>query len=463
MTPIVSPAKQFIFKSYSFDRVSGEVLLRYGIDDEEFVERLVFPIPATGIPEGIDGALDRALLALHLIAGVSYYKAKLPPEIVVESVNLSAEQAASWNKLYTLGLGEFFFRNDLDFRGYVKFPGGDISPPFMGESEGALDSAPLNPPINGGRLSAGALVPIGGGKDSLVAIEMLKSANIPFDLFMFGNHSRIREVAAEVGGKLFSVSRVIDPKLIELNKAGAWNGHVPITAYVGIAASIVAMLNGRRDVVFANERSANSGNTEMNGIVINHQYSKSLEAERDIQAYLDVFVSKNVRVFSLLRPLSELDIARRFAANGKYFGVFSSCNTNYKQGGVPTVTRWCGKCPKCAFVFVMLGAFIPRRKMVEMFGEDLLVREDLLPMYKDLTGYGAMKPFECVGEFEEVIAAFALIHGRGEYEDSPIMKWFEAEAMSTRKDIDSLIDRALTLSREHAMPAEYAQLVYASR
>lgn len=448
MRAIISPAKQFIFKSYSFDRESGEVLLKYGIDDDEFVERLVFPVPATGIPEGIDSALDRALLTLHLIAGVSYYKAKLPPEIVVESGRLSAEQAASWNKLYTLGLGEFFFRNDLDFRGYVKFPVSDDTASLMGE-----------PAVIG----EGAIVPIGGGKDSLVAIEMLKSANIPFDLFMFGNHARIREVAAEVGGKLFSVTRTIDPKLIELNKAGAWNGHVPITAYVGIAASIVAMLHGRRDVIFANERSANSGNTEVDGIIINHQYSKSLEAERDIQAYLEAFVSKDFRVFSLLRPLSELDIARRFAANGKYFNVFSSCNTNYKQGGAPTVTRWCGKCPKCAFVFAMLGAFIPRRKMVEMFAEDVLMRVDLLPMYKDLTGYGTMKPFECVGEFEEVIAAFALIHGRGEYDDSPIMKWFEADIMSSRKDIDALIDHALTLSTEHSMPEEYAQFVYASR
>ncbi len=454
MQKIISPAKQFIFTSYSFDRVSGEVLLKYGIDDEEFVERLVFPIPTTGIPEGIDGTLDRALLTLHLIAGVSYYKAKLPPEIVVESGKLSVEQAASWNKLYMLGLGEFFFRNDLDFREYVKFPITDERSFAIAQDDGNEKKS--------SKLS-GAIVPIGGGKDSLVAIEILKSANIPFDLFMFGNHSRIREVAAEVGGKLFSVSRTIDPKLIELNKAGAWNGHVPITAYVGVAASIAAMLNGRRDVIFANERSANSGNTEVDGVVINHQYSKSIEAERDLQNYLSAFVPQDVRVFSLLRPLSELDIARRFAANGKYFGVFSSCNTNFKQGGVPTVTRWCGKCPKCAFVFVMLGAFIPRRKMVEMFSEDLLLRSDLLAMYKDLTGYGVMKPFECVGEFEEVIAAFALIHGRGEYEDSPIMKWFEAEVMSSRKDIDALIDRALTLSKEHSMPEEYAQLVYASR
>lgn len=161
--------------------------------------------------------------------------------------------------------------------------------------------------------------------------------------------------------------------------------------------------------------------------------------------------------------MSELDIARRFAANGKYFNVFSSCNKNFKQGGAPSVTRWCGKCPKCAFVFVILGAFIPRRRMAEMFGEDLLMKTELLDMYKDLTGYGAMKPFECVGEFEEVIAALALIEGRGEYDDSPIMQWFSGEVSSKRNDFDALIDRALTMSQEHMMPEEYSNLVYASR
>ena len=450
MNPIVTDAKRFIFKSYSFDRASGEVLLTYAIDEQEFVERLVFPIPSTGIPVGIDDALDRALFALHLVAGVSYYKAKLPPTIVVESGKLSAEQSAFWTKLYTLGLGEFFYRNGLDFRNYLQFPVSDsVSAP------GAQLHASAD--------FSGALLPIGGGKDSLVAIEMLRAAGIDFDLVMFGNHARIREVAAEVGKPLLQIQRTIDPRLMELNAAGAWNGHVPITAYVGIASMIVALLYGKRDVIFANERSANTGNAEFEGIMINHQYSKSIEAERDVQNYLSTSVTQDVRVFSLLRPMSELDIARRFAANGKYFGVFSSCNKNFKQGGVPSVTRWCGKCPKCAFVFIMLGAFIPRRKMVEMFGEDLLVKPELLTMYKDLTGYGTMKPFECVGEFEEVIAALALVEGRGEYDDSPVLQWFTAEVLLKRGDVDALIHRALTLSPDHAMPKEYADIAYASR
>lgn len=451
MNPIVTTAKQFIFKSYSFDAATGDVALTYFIDDEEFVERLKFPLRPTPY-ELSPETLDRALFALHLVAGASYYKAKLPPEIIIESGSLNADQAKFWNDLYTLGLGEFFFRNNLDFRGYINFPVLEQSP---SSTTTPYELRPTN--------CQGAIIPIGGGKDSLVAIELLRSAGIDFDLLMFGNHSRIREVAAEVGKPLLQVTRIIDPKLVELNAAGAWNGHVPITAYVAIASTITAMLHGKRDVVFANERSANTGNAEVDGIMINHQYSKSLDAERALQNYLSAFISNDVRCFSVLRPMSELDIARRFAANGKYFNVFSSCNKNFKQGGVPSVTRWCGKCPKCSFVFVMLGAFIPRRRMVEMFGEDLLMRTDLLEMYKDLTGYGALKPWECVGEFEEVIAAFALIDGRGEYDDSPIMQWFVADVMSQRKDIDSLIDASLKMSSEHAMPKEYETIVYASR
>ena len=444
MNPIQSPAITFTFRSYSFDRTTGDAQFVYAIDEQEFVERVKFPLPAV-LPEGIDVALDRALFALHLIGGVSYYKAKLPPKIVVASGKLTKDEAVFWDKLYTMGLGEFFFKNDLDFCDYIHFPA-EIEARVVGETAGE-----------------GALLPIGGGKDSLVAIEMLREGGKAFDLVMLGKHARIREVAAEVGKSLMVIERELDAKLFELNKQGAWNGHVPITAYVSLASAIVAILHGKRDVVFANERSANIPNVVVDGVSINHQYSKSIEVERELQAYIHASVSRNVNVFSLLRPFSELDIARRFAANGKYFMIFSSCNRNYSQSGAPTVTRWCGKCPKCAFVFIILAAFIPRRKMVEIFGEDLLLKSELLPLYQDLLGCGVMKPFECVADADEVIAAFALVEGRGEYDDSPIMQWFVENVLANRKDLDALIKQELTPSDEHAMPEEYSAIAYASR
>lgn len=419
----------------------------YAIDDQEFTERVVFPLPSTGVPEGIDVALDRALFALHLAGGASYYKTKLPPEIVVESGVLSKDEAAFWDKLYTLGLGEFFYRNDLDFRGYIRFPHQDVER------------------IVGSYTGNGGVLPLGGGKDSLVAVHMLLSAGMDFDMVMFGKHLRIREVAKTIGKPLFVIDRQIDPLLFEWkDKPGVWNGHVPITAYVSLAGAFAAMLFGRRDVILANERSANVGNVMVDGVSINHQYSKSLECERDLQAYIEQSITPGIRYFSLLRPFSELDLSRRFAATGvKYFGVFSSCNRNFTLSSAPIITRWCGKCPKCAFVFVMLASFITRRKMVEMFGEDLLMKESLIPLYRELLGIDGIKPFECVGEVEEVIVAFALIDGRGEYDDSPIMQVVRSEVLNKRKDLDKLIGDALTPVSEHAMPEEYANIVYAAR
>lgn len=445
MKPIISPAQQFIFKSYSFNRETGEAEFVYAIDDLELRDRMVFPLPPSGVPDSLDIALDRALFALHLAAGVSYYKANLPKEIAIKSGTLTRDEAAFWEKLYTLGLGEFFYTNDLDFRGYIHFPFADgerATGPAQGE---------------------GALVMLGGGKDSLVSIELLRAAGLSIELAWLGKNVRIREVADAVGLPTMVIDRQIDPQIVELNQQGAWNGHIPITAIVSFAEVVLAVLHGKRDVVLSNERSANVGNVVVAGIEINHQYSKSLEAERDLQSYVKQSISPDVRVFSLLRPLSELDIARRFAAAGKYFTVYSSCNANFKKFSAPIMTRWCGKCPKCAFVFIITAAFLPRRRMIEMFGEDLLMNEELLRTYQDLLGCGNMKPFECVGEVEEVIAAFGLIHGRGEYDDSPIVSWVEKEVLSGRKDLDELIKQALTPSQEHAMPEEYANIVYASR
>ncbi|MBI1908165.1 endonuclease domain-containing protein [Candidatus Uhrbacteria bacterium] len=438
MEKIASPYRTFRFVSYDFDRATGVASLVYAIDDAfTFTERVTFPLPAQIAAS--DEALDRALFALHLAAGVSYYKAYLPPEIVVESGTLSEDEAAYWEKLYTRGLGEFFYRNNLDFREYVHFPRGEASASQFHDREVMkLD---------------GAIVPLGGGKDSLVVVEMLRNAGIDFTLAALRGHDRIQKVADAIGQPLVVIDRAIDPLLFVLNAKGAWNGHVPVTTYVALAMVVYALLHGKRDVMFANERSANVGNVVVNGVAINHQYSKSLEAERDLAAYLASSVTPDVRVFSLLRPLSELAITKRFVENGKYFDAFSSCNKNYKIVGAQQ--GWCGTCPKCAFVFAMLAAFMPKQQVVGIFGKNLYADAALLPMYKELLAVEGIKPFECVGEPDEVKAAFVLAQARGDFAGDAVMEWFAAAGDS---NVD--IDAVLAPSRDHAIPDDYATLVY---
>lgn len=447
MQPISSSYQQFIFKSYSFDAKNGEASLVYALDGVEFVERVRFPVsdyPADAT------LLDRALFALHLIGGISYFKAGLPKEIVVESGSLNEEQAKFWNKLYTLGLGEFFYRNDLDFRDYIHFP-------FVTNPSSQFVT-PVTPTVID---SAGALLPIGGGKDSLVAVEMLRRAGIEFDLLELGSHERIEEVISAVGANAWRISRQIDTKLFDLNKKGAYNGHVPISAYIAIASVVTAILHGKRDIVLANERSANVGNVVVDGVQINHQYSKSLEFERDLQHYLHDQFGESVRYFSLSRPFSELAITKMFVERGKYFEVFSSCNKNFKQSGEAPAARWCGECAKCAFVFAMFAAWLPKNELEKIFGAIFFDREDLVETYRDLLGCGVMKPFDCVGEPDEMMAALELARQRGELDGTVVMRWFIQEILPSQSDLDMKIERVLQPASDHALPEDYKKIVYA--
>jgi hypothetical protein len=64
---------------------------------------------------------------------------------------------------------------------------------------------------------------------------------------------------------------------------------------------LVAYLYDYKYLVLSNELSANSGNTLWNGFEINHQYSKSLEFEKDFKNYVEENISDDLKYFSLLR------------------------------------------------------------------------------------------------------------------------------------------------------------------
>lgn len=443
MNPIVSPYKQFRFVSHAFDRATGVATLVYAFDDViTFTEKVTFPLPAQIVAD--EATLARALFALHLVAGTSYYKAGLPPEIVIECGELTKTQADFWSKLYTLGLGEFFYRNTLAFQGYIHFPASAESLPVLTSTK-----------------TSGVLLPLGGGKDSLVSVELLRAARKPFELFALGAHDLLTRVAAAVGAPIAVVERALDPQLFALNAKGAYNGHVPISAYFAFTSLFYALLHGKRDVVLSNEQSANVGNVTVDGVVINHQYSKSLAFEQDVQAYIASSITNDVHYFSVLRPLSELAITKRFVENGKYFDVFSSCNKNFKITS-HTERPWCGTCAKCAFVFSLLAAFMTKDKVTAVFGKNLYDDAALLGMYKELLGIEGMKPFDCVGEPDEVVAAFILAQRRGDFAGSAVMEWFAREVLPTKDDADGIVARALAPSMAHAMPPEYAALMYAT-
>jgi len=474
----------FIFDAYSFNPEEGIIELHYSLDgDLHFTETLI--LPQGYKQQALSTELDSAFRALHLIAGISYYKTCCPKQIAVKTGTLTQEQSAFWDTVYEKGLGEFFYKNRIDFRGLINFPGVEqtanskqqtgpasqspISNPSPSRSGGTsprsydqqtLSLNILNATAKPGNPQPRILVPIGGGKDSTVTIELLKKAGYDVTLFRIGHHPLIEQTAAVAGRPLLTVERRLDPLLFRLNANGALNGHVPITAYLSLLSVVIAKLYGFSAVVMSNERSANEGNVSYLGEKINHQWSKSLESERLIQTYLKK-IGISVQYFSLLRPFSELAIAKMFSGFPQYFPCTTSCNTNWKIANrqSPISSRWCGGCPKCAFVFVMFAAFLPLKTLQEIFGQNLFDTEALQPLYRQLLGLEGFKPFECVGTPEETKAAFLLAHERGELDQTKAMQLFLLEVLPTMKDSKKLIEDALTPSPDHSIPNHFLPCV----
>lgn len=390
----------FVFKQYEFDRAAKQLTLRYGFDDAiEFVDTYHFGFEFAA---DIDlEALDRACFGLFMMAGISYYKAFLPPTIVIQQGSLTAEQAEFFGTTYRSGLGELYVRNQLIPPHQIVFPADRASAPDVQPVEGL----------------AGVLLPLGGGKDSLVSAELLRAANIPFSTWTVNHSQLLQPLIHQVGSPHLPVERWFDPQLFALNDAGAYNGHVPVSAIFAFAAVVTALLAGKQDIVLSNEASAGEMNLDYHGLEVNHQYSKTLAFERDFQHYVASGITPSVRYFSFLRPLSELYIAELFCTRWfeKYHDTFMSCNRSFRHYDHPRL-EWCGECPKCAFVFLVFAPFVPKAKLIDLFGgRNLFESPKLETTYRELLGIQGHKPFDCVGEVRECRQAVQMALATGEY------------------------------------------------
>jgi hypothetical protein len=380
--------------------------------------------------------VQRALRLLHLVAGVSYYKAAVPPNIEVDGEPLDAEAAALLTSIFENGLGEFAFRNGLSLRGKTHFPA-------------QAGQAPPAPAVG---LEPRALVAIGGGKDSLVSIEALRALGVPQTVAWVGGSPLIKACAERTGLPTLNLQRALSPLLFDYNKRGALNGHIPVTAVNSALLVLAALLHGHGHVVFSNERSASYGSLIPGTGEVNHQWSKGWEFERAFAAYVRRSVAADLHYYSLLRPYSELAIARQFARLDHYDRHFSSCNRNFHLLGERPAQRWCGVCPKCHFVFLALAPFMPKPRLMGIFGRNLLDEAEQAAGFDALLEYRDHKPFECVGEGRESRAAFDALADSPAWREDALVKRYAAEIRPQLPAAERGLAPLLVASDEHGIP-----------
>jgi hypothetical protein len=433
-------AQSFRFLSRELD-AHGHVTLRYALDEETFfVEELDLPVEEC-LGEADIRRSQGLLSLLHWVAGVSYFKVALPPRVSCETGTPTPAVAALLEALYSEGLAELAYTNNLPALPRPRFP--STPAPTVAAHNGDGAGA-------GGRLRR-VLVPVGGGKDSAVALEIVRRSGLELALFSVGDAPPIARTVAAAGLPRLLARRRLDPGLAALNAAGALNGHIPITAIVSCMALLTAALNGFDAVAMANERSASVGNVSWDGVDVNHQFSKGLRAERLLDAAV-AEIAGGPRLFSVLRPASELAIARAFARMGRYHEAFTSCNAIFRLDPALRAASWCCDCPKCRFVFLALAPFSEPEHLRAVFGRDLLAEDAQFEGFALLTATGGHKPFECVGEEQESLAAIRLLAADARWREHSVVRRLVAEVLPSFAQQAGDPGEVLALSDEHAVP-----------
>lgn len=372
----------FIYDSYEIEELENTTKITYNF----IVPSLTQYKPTLEVKKfKIDSFTKNLIFHIGLVELVSYWKATCSKNVIIKAGYINKEQIEFFKKLYFYGLGELFYTNG-------------ITPNYDDFINIKCDLKEQNIEIPN-YVGNGNLIPIGGGKDSNVTLEIMKS-DFEDNLCFIINPKQVTLSCAQTAGysneKIVTVKRTIDKNLIELNKQGFINGHTPFSALVAFLSYFNAYITGKKYILLSNESSADESNVD--GTKINHQYSKTYEFECDFNEYTKKYFKIDIKYFSLLRPLSEYQIAMLFSNYEKYHEIFKSCNVGSKK----EPWHWCCSCPKCLFVYIILSPFLYKEKLIRIFGEDLFEKEDLLDIFIELTGYGKTKPFECVGTYEEV-------------------------------------------------------------
>lgn len=389
----------FIYENYEIieTKENYEIIFHFNIPNlTTFEPKLI--IEKNNIKNTNKSFIEYLVFNIGLVELISYIKCTCSKNIKINCGYLDEYQISWFKKLYYNGLGEFLYRNNINIKEEELF---NITT--------TQEKKEFNIKYNG----QGNLIPVGGGKDSNVTLELLKEEDNT--CFIINPKGANIECANISRYKTIKIKRILDKKIIDLNNQGFLNGHTPFSAIVAFTSYLCAYLLNKKYIILSNEDSANQ--STVLGTNINHQYSKTYEFENDFNEYTKKYFNIDIKYFSLLRPLTEFQIGMIFSKIEKYHNTFKSCNIGSKGD----TWNWCCNCPKCLFVYIILSPFLYKEKLINIFGNDLYEKKELLETFEELLGYKETKPWECVGTFEEVRYAVSLLIKKLENQKLPYL------------------------------------------
>ncbi|MBA3465727.1 MAG: hypothetical protein H0T46_37695 [Deltaproteobacteria bacterium] len=354
-----------------------------------------------------DELLER--LAVHVALFQLNAVASLRPDAIAlgpYARHLTSELVTLWETVFARVWAQWRWEHQLP----------EYMPVFVDRTHGITAPPPARVPEGPIELLAFS----GGGKDSLVAAKLLERAGLPFATLgyshsIYGNpvhqHALLDRLGAATARtraeRQWVIDDILDAPVAQLRPSfGVRSIHAAETPASVFAALPLALARGYRGLVVGHEASANTGNLvwEATGEEVNHQWGKGWEAEQLLDRYVREHLLENVRYFSVLQPVHDEVIFELLSRDAALAPLTHSCNLR---------KPWCGRCAKCAYVWLQMAAHLPPPILEATFGANLGEHPDNERWFRELLGLAEHTPFECVGGVPEARLALALAGARG--------------------------------------------------
>jgi hypothetical protein len=172
-----------------------------------------------------------------------------------------------------------------------------------------------------------------------------------------------------------------------------------------------------------------------------------------------------VDYFSVLRPFSELWIARRLATLPEALAQFRSCNRNFVQAEANAPSRpWCGACAKCAFTALITAPFLTRARSIALFGADVLDSPESVSHLAATAGLHDERPWDCVGARGETAAALQQLAASPEWAGARAVRELAPRVIAAygADRLAQVWAEAFHGEGEHFLPTELGGLLHAT-
>lgn len=394
-----------------YHRAKNQLSMSFGVDDLAFFTTYWYQDVDLLALERQFGVDFMEKLYFHMVAFEANKLTSLQPEAIdpgpYQKFHTPAFETL-WSTIQYQVWAQWRYENQLP-----EYRGPRFSPPPAEVQAPAAVSLPED--------NDQALLFCGGGKDSLVAMDLLASADIPYSTLAYSSSiygraevqhrlldGLVDTVTPQSRHRMWVYEDFIDSPVVAL--AAKEQGITTLTAAEtpsSLFAALPLVLQHRyRHIGLGHERSADEPNLiwDQTGEAVNHQWGKSYAAEKLLNEYINVHFVTNTHYFSPLKPIYDVVIFHLLGQSLAGVPRTHSCNLE---------KPWCKKCAKCAYVWLNYQAYLPTDLVDAMFGVNLFDLPENEIWFRQMLGLAEHTPFECIGQVEEARLAFELCRRKG--------------------------------------------------